>query len=142
MRGGFGGLLVFALAACGNGAPEGPRAITTFEQAAVETIRGIREFREILDGVEDTASAEAARPRLEALAKRLRAVVAAVDRMPEGQPGPEVSARVGEAEAGLSVSTTAYTAHVLENPEIGEVLAEAYGDVQSRVLTLCEMLGG
>jgi hypothetical protein len=134
-------LLLVLVAACGKEAPKAPR-IATFEQAADEAVLLMREFGEILDGVEDVAGAEAAVPRLQALTERLKAVVSAVNRMPEVDPGPEVAGKVGDAYGSLSPATTAYTERVLGAPEIGDVLAEAYGDVQNQVKILRDMLGG
>ena len=133
--------LAVLLAACAKEAPK-TTAIATFQQAADQAVLLMGEFGEILDGVEDLAGAQAAAPRLEALAERMRAVVAAVDRMPEGDPGPEIARRVADAFASLSPATTAYTVRVLEDPAIGDMLAEAYGDVQHHAQTLVEMLGG
>ena len=133
--------MLVLLAACGGEEPKPPE-IGSFAEAAERTVSGMREFGAILGGVEDLASAEAAAPRLEALAKKLRAVVAAIDRMPQGEAGPEIAGRVEEAFAALSPATTAYIDCVLEAPEIGEVLAGPYGDVQHQLRTLLEMLGG
>lgn len=134
-------IAVLALvAACGTDVPK-ERGITTYAQAADAAVAGMEEFGEILEGVEDVATAEAAAPRVLALGKKLSALVGAVDRL-AGEPPPEVAARVEQAFSALSARTAAYTAVAIETPEVLDVLAEGYGEVQDQIQMLRGRLGG
>lgn len=82
--------VVLALAAgCGNGGGVG-----SYDEAADETLKAMREFAAILDGVKDTGSADAAKPRIEALGRRLDELTGQVKKL--GERSEEESKRVFE----------------------------------------------
>ncbi|MFI5403477.1 MAG: hypothetical protein ACHQ1G_11110 [Planctomycetota bacterium] len=81
-------LWIIALAAgCGNG-------VASFEKAADDQLKVQREFAKILEGVKDKATADAAKPLIEALSMRVDGIEKTVRAL--GEPTAEESQRVIE----------------------------------------------
>lgn len=81
-------LFLLALAAgCDGG-------VGSHDAAADETLKAMREFATILEGVKDQGSADAAKPKIDALGKRLDELTKDVKKL--GEPSEEESKKVSE----------------------------------------------
>lgn len=138
------------LAGCGNGESGGGSGSSSgsstgsYDAAADQTVKAMKEFGDILESVTDKASAEAAKPKLEALAKRLGDIVMAVAKL--GPPSDQQAGRTEEKmRAGLqsmSSRVTGYIERIITSPVIAPVLEQPFAAVQSKLMQLRGLLGG
>jgi hypothetical protein len=136
-------LVLAGVVGCGDGGPGGGGSVGSYGQAADQAAKAMKELEGILDGIKDTASAAAAKPPLDALAKRLKAVVAGVERL--GEPGADAdkaAQTMEQAIESLSPKTMEYLNRVFEDPEIAKALGDSLAAVQKEIGQLRGMLGG
>ena len=129
--------LVLALAAgCGKG-------VSSFADAADQGVEAMNEYASILASVKDKGSAEAAKPKLEAVAKRMGEIVEGMKSL-EGPPTEDekTSEKVRTAMEGVSTQVSAYFDRSRTNPEIAAPIREAQGAVTKNLMPLRVMLGG
>lgn len=130
---------VIALAAgCGNG-------VSSFEEAADEQLTVQREFARILEGVKDKATADAAKPLIEALGVRVDEIAKTVKAL--GEPTPEESQRVIEKmRTGIAEINERMKVIVARldagSHEIAESIQEPSASFMQKCKAVCEMLGG
>ena len=72
-----------------------PADAATFEAAARNLMNCIKELNDALQGVKDTASADAAAPKVKELVAKMDAVSAENEKL--GEPSPEIQAQVEKA---------------------------------------------
>jgi hypothetical protein len=132
--------LVLALVGC-NGGSAGP-AIGSLDEAADETVKQMKEIASIVDAVKDKATAEAAKGKLEKVAKRLEQIAAAVEKIGPAGDGSTTGEKIDATGRSLSPTLEAYFARMAGSPEIGRVLSEPFGAVSSQLMRLRGMLGG
>jgi hypothetical protein len=140
-------LALVLIVGCGNGGTSGgssggAAAIKTHEQGADEAVKAFKEYGDVLGGVTDKASAESAKPRVEALAKRFEAIAAGVEKLGLPREGQTTAGKMAAALEVLSPKTTEYVMRVIENPEIAQVLGSAFEAAQAQIIKLRGMLGG
>ncbi|MFI5403478.1 MAG: hypothetical protein ACHQ1G_11115 [Planctomycetota bacterium] len=137
--------IVLALVAgCGNGEAGGGGSVGSYDAAADKAIELMNKYGSILDGVKDKATAEAAKPKLEDLAKRLQGLVTDVERLGPPRDGAArgVDEKMQAALESLGPKTTEYVMRVIDTPEMGKVLETAFVAVQGQIIKLRGMLGG
>jgi len=138
-------VLVLLLAGCGDGGSGGGgKAAGSYDEAADEAVNAMQEFGQILDKVTDKASADAAKPKLEALAKRFDGIVQAVGKLgpPSAEQEKRTDAKMTLGLQALSPKTMAYIERVFASPEVGKTLEQPFAAVQKRILELRGVLGG
>jgi head-tail adaptor len=130
--------LVLALAAgCGKG-------VSSFTDAADQGVEAMNDYASILASVKDKSSAEAARPKLEAVAKRMGEIVEAMktlDGPPDDAEAEKSDEKVRTAMQGVSTQVSAYMDRSRSNPEIAAPLRESFGAVSKQLMPLRAMLG-
>jgi len=138
-------LILASVAACGDGeSDDGSKSIASHEEAADQTVRAMKQFEGLLDSVKDKASADSAKPKLEALAKRLDGIEAAVEKLgppAEGQ-GTKCEEKMRAGFESLSPRVFAYIERIMTAPEAGKTLEQPFSLVQQRFMQLRGMLGG
>lgn len=139
-------ILLVLVAACGNGESGGSSGggvtIKSHEQGADEAVKALKEYGDVLAGVTNKASAEAAKPKVEAIAKRLQGIAAGVEKLGLPREGQTTAGKMEAALQVLSPRTTEYVMRVMENPEIAQALGGAFDLAQAQILKLRGMLGG
>jgi len=128
--------LVLALfAGCGKG-------ISSYGDAADQGVEALNEYAKILASVKDKGSAEAAKPKLEALAKRMEEILEGMKAL-EGPPTEDekTTERARTAMEGVSAQVSAYFERARSNPEIAAAIREAQGAVTKQLMPLRAMLG-
>lgn len=132
-------LFLLGLAAgCGSG-------VGSHDEAADETLKAMQEFATILEGVKDKATAAAARPRIEALGKRLDEIRKGIEEL--GEPTEEESKRVLEKMqrgiGGLYGRMDMITARLdAGSAEVAMSLQAPAAEVMGKFMALRGMLGG
>ncbi len=128
--------LVLALAAgCGE-------SVGSFADAADRGAAAMNDYASILESVTDKSSAEAAKPKLEAVAKRMSEIVEAMKGLsaPNSDEMNQRSETVRTAMQGVSTQTTAFMDRSRSNPEIAAVIRESWGAVTKELAPLRAML--
>lgn len=107
------------LAACGS----------RHEQAVAEYIDVLEDMNDVLDGVKDKKSAQAARPKLETLGKRMRALEEKMKQLPEPTEADVKRAEKRAGEMDKQMERLMANARRIEmNPELSDAL-EPLGDI-------------
>jgi hypothetical protein len=141
-------ILVLALAGavgCGSGdSSGGGGSVGSHDQAVDQVVKTLKEVEGILDTVKDKSSAAAAKPKFEAIAKRLQGITASVVKLgpPSEEQYSKTEPKMQQAIASLSAKTMAQFELVMEHPEIGEALGTSLAEVQQQLPALRVMLGG
>ncbi|MBI5851970.1 MAG: hypothetical protein HZB39_13230 [Planctomycetes bacterium] len=128
--------LVLALAAgCGQ-------AVNSFADAADQGVVVMNDYASILASVTDKSSAEAAKPKLEAIAKRMSEIVEAMKGLspPNSDEMNQRSETVRTAMQGVSTQVTACMDRSRSDPEIAGVIRESWGAVTKQLAPLRAML--
>jgi len=134
--------IVLALTAgCGNGGSG--VSVGSYSEACDQTVAAMKEVGDLLDKVTDKASAEAAKPKLEALAKRLEGIVEAVEKLgpPKGGAVRGLDEKMRAGLGPLSAKTQAYVERVIDTPGLGPVLEQPFAAVQANLMKLRGTLG-
>jgi polyhydroxyalkanoate synthesis regulator phasin len=107
------------LAACGS----------KHEQAVTEYLEVLEDINDILDGIKDKKSAQAARPKLERLATRMRTLQAKMEKLPEPTEADlkRAEKRSGELDKQMQ-RLMANSMRIGMNPELSDAL-EPLGDI-------------
>ncbi|MCK6461561.1 MAG: hypothetical protein L6Q95_16895 [Planctomycetes bacterium] len=136
-------LALLCVVGCGDGG-SGGGGIGSHEEAADEVVRALKDAEGVLDDIKDTASAAAAKGKLEAIAKRLQGIAASAEKL-----GPPSDAAYGKTEpkmhqaiASFGAKTMAQFDLVMANPEIGKALGTSLAELQQQLPKLRVMLGG
>ncbi len=126
---------VVLVAACGG--------VGSYEEAADATVRAMQDYAAILEGITDKAAAEKAKPKIEALAKRLDEILDEVNGLKE--PSQESLEKSG---ATLREGMNAIAAKMDENmqrldrlPDIWPTLQDQAIGLSSKFMALRAMLG-
>ena len=112
-------LSLLPLAGCGSSDPH--------EQAQEEMMDCVEEMTTVLATVTDTASAETAKPKLEAISKRMEATKKCVDEMekPDKAREDELRKKYEERGKGIMEKMMKETMRVGRNPELSKALGDA-----------------
>jgi hypothetical protein len=135
-------LVLAGAVGCGDGGGAGG-SVGSYQQAADATVAALKDLGAILDGIKDKASAAAAKPKLDALAKRLDDIAAGVRKL--GDPGAELekaARKMEPAVESLSTKTMEYLDRVMESPEIAQALGDSLAAAQRPIGELRMALGG
>ena len=120
--------LLLPVAGCGDSAD----AATTHEGVARQIAGTIEEMVEVLDGVTDEATAEAAKAKMEDFGARFKALAERVEEL--GEPDPATVERLNaEMESTMQKLTARMqdlAAKAMSNPHVRDVL-EALGSVMA-----------
>lgn len=138
-------LLLALVAACGDGESDGTGiSVGSHDEAADLTVKAMKQFEGILDSVKDKASADAAKPKLEALAKRLDGIEAAVEKLGPPAEGQDTKCeeKMRAGFESLSPRVLDYLGRILAAPEAGKTLEQPFSLVQQKLMQLRGMLGG
>jgi hypothetical protein len=131
-------ILPLALAAaCGGG-------VGSHEDAADATLDAMKEYASILESVKDKGSAEAARPKIEALSKRLDELVKRVEKLgePKGDDARKAEEKMRAGIEGISARMEANMGRLDASPDVGAVILEPAMAVSGKLMALRGMLGG
>ncbi len=127
-------LVVVLAAGCGKN-------VSSFADAADQGAAVMNDYASILESVKDKSSAEAAKPKLEAVAKRMGEIVEAMKGL---SPNPDEmnkkSEKVRTAMQAVSTQVNAYMDRGRSNPEIAAVIRESWGAVTKQLTPLRAML--
>lgn len=136
--------LLAGFVGCGGGGGPGGGSIGSHEDAADRVAGALREAEGIVEGIQDKASAAAAKPKLEALARRLEEITAAVERLgpPGDEPYRKTDAKMREALSSFGKKTMALFERTLDSREIAQALGDGLASLQGKLPKLRGMLGG
>ncbi len=135
--------IILALAlGCGNGGGGGV-SVGSYDQACDQTVSAMKELGDLLDKVTDKASAESAKPKLEALAQRLAGIAEGVEKLgpPKGGAVRGLDEKMRAALEPLSKKTEAYVMRVIDTPGLGPVLEKPFAAAQQSIMQLRGILG-
>ncbi|HEX5136676.1 MAG TPA: hypothetical protein VFY93_06875 [Planctomycetota bacterium] len=137
-------IVLLCAAGCGDGGPGGGGSVGSYDEAADLALKAMKEYEGILEGIKDKASGAAAKPKLEAMAKRLRGIAEGASKLKDAteEDMRKSEAKMQQGIASLSQKSTDYTMRVLDNPEIAQAVGDAFPAVQNEILKLRGMLGG
>jgi hypothetical protein len=107
-------LPVLLIAACGGG-------LDTHEGVMDATIDGMNEIADVIKTVKDKKSAEAAKPKLEKLAARMKEVEAAASKL-KGEPPPEVAQKMMGEMMQATSNMMAAMAGLPDDPEVHKII--------------------
>ena len=128
-------LVLLVVAGCGG-------VVGTHEEAVDATLKAMKEVAEILGTVKDKASAEAAKPRLEAVAKRMGEIVEAVEELGEPKDVAALEERMRKGLEPVSAAIEGYLERIQGVPGMEAILMEPFRAVTGRVAELRMRLGG
>lgn len=119
-------------------------AITSFGDAANHAAREMHDLSRTVGGVKDKQSAEAAKPKVEAIATRLGAIADSLKDLgePTEEEKTQTADKMKKASLLLARPLNAYTKLAMESEEIGEALNEPLAACQSHLKEIRRVLGG
>jgi hypothetical protein len=134
-------LFLALAAACGDGSGG---SVGSREDAADQALKAMKEYEGILASITDRKTSEAAKPKLEAIAKRFDAIAKSVEGLGPPDEGQHraTEEKMRPGIESLSKTVQDYMMRLLDNPEIGQPIDQPFAAAQNGILRLRGTLGG